>query len=404
MWPTFLSLCLALSRTAPRKARSRRRPAFRRPTPGCQFCRPGIEWLESRLVPAPLNTPVTAGLVSSYSFDSGIVDDVGLNNPSAFSNATLVPSKVGNGLTLAPGGYVDIADNGSLDNQAFTVSAWVRPEGPSTNGDGEIVAKNDSESQSSLEFAWSAATGHFKLFCNSTPLSSQDAFAPGPFYQVAATYDGTTLELFVNGVLEGQQTGVGTVPYSPSQPWTIGSEGPLVRPGLSRTFNGVIDEVYFYNRALSATEIQSIVAAAPANAPPSAKAGGPYVLAAGSSVTLDASASSDPDNDPLTYSWTINGHAGAATGVNPILSWSALQALGVSTDQSYSISVTVDDGQGHAVSSASAVLWAAPQLPVLPVTAGLVSSYSFDSGIVDDVGLNTPPPRGSAAPPWCRAR
>ena len=43
MWPTFISLCLALSGKPPRKTASCRRPAFRRPL---------LEVLEDRTVPS----------------------------------------------------------------------------------------------------------------------------------------------------------------------------------------------------------------------------------------------------------------------------------------------------------------------------------------------------------------
>ncbi len=56
-------------------------------------------------------------------------------------------------------------------------------------------------------------------------------------------------------------------------------------------------------------------------------------------------------SDALTYSWTINGHAAAATGVQPTLTWSELQALGVTPGAINSVLVTVDDGQGHIVTS-----------------------------------------------------
>jgi hypothetical protein len=85
--------------------------------------------------------------------------------------------------------------------------------------------------------------------------------------------------------------------------------------------------------------------------PPVANAGGPYTMTYGGSLTLNASASSDPNGYPLTYSWTINGQANAATGVNPTLNWSQLQALGVNSAQPFQVSVQVSDGHSAPVTS-----------------------------------------------------
>lgn len=91
------------------------------------------------------------------------------------------------------------------------------------------------------------------------------------------------------------------------------------------------------------------ITVADVNQPPVADAGGPYSINGGDPLTLDASASSDPDGDPLTFSWDVNGDNvfGDATGATPTLTWSQLAALGINDGAgSRNIQVRVDDGQG----------------------------------------------------------
>lgn len=85
----------------------------------------------------------------------------------------------------------------------------------------------------------------------------------------------------------------------------------------------------------------------PANRPPVAVANQlpATVQASGQTATinLDGSASSDPDNDPLTYSWTDNGQIIATTAV-------ASAQLGIGN---HSIVLTVNDGKGGTNSTAA---------------------------------------------------
>ena len=95
------------------------------------------------------------------------------------------------------------------------------------------------------------------------------------------------------------------------------------------------------------------------NAAPTANAGGPYTLAEGGTLSLDASASADADNDALTYSWDINGDGvyGDATGQKPTLTPAQLANLGIgSGPATFQVKVRVDDGHGHAVDSPATTL------------------------------------------------
>ena len=67
-----------------------------------------------------------------------------------------------------------------------------------------------------------------------------------------------------------------------------------------------------------------------------ADAGGPYTITEGDPLTLDGTASLAGPG--ATYSWDVNGDGtfGDATGANPTLTWTQLEALGL-------------DGDGHAV-------------------------------------------------------
>lgn len=205
-----------------------------------------------------------SGLVSWWTGDTNEKDIVGGNSPEAVNAVTLVAGEVKDGFTFGIGGYIEIAPSSSLANQQFTWAAWVKPAGPGPNNDSYgsvIVEQIIDDSDAAFGLLWSAATEHFLFFSgnDSTDLiTSKDPFAAGGFYFVAATYDGSTFQLFVNGVLEGSLSESKTVSY-PSNPWMIGSTQPsFISQGYPRTWNGIIDEVQAYSAALSQSQIQAI--------------------------------------------------------------------------------------------------------------------------------------------------
>jgi len=95
------------------------------------------------------------------------------------------------------------------------------------------------------------------------------------------------------------------------------------------------------------------------NAAPEADAGGAYVINEGQPLHLDASATTDDGNDPLTFTWDLD-HDGVfddAAGMTPTISWDVLESLDLSSDGTpMTISVRADDGETGGVGIASTTL------------------------------------------------
>ena len=88
------------------------------------------------------------------------------------------------------------------------------------------------------------------------------ALSTTAFTHLAATYHGTAIRLYVNGVQASTLAVTGAIKSSTG----------VVRIGGNNIwgewFNGLIDEVRIYNRALSAAEIQTDMNTAVGSAPP----------------------------------------------------------------------------------------------------------------------------------------
>jgi len=137
--------------------------------------------------------------------------------------------------------------------------------------------------------------------------------------------------------------------------WTITSKPDGSNPVLSdsseedATFTADVDGVYVIslvvNDGIDDSDPDTVTITAKKNTPPVANAGPDKNVKTGSLVNLDGSASTDPDgdDDTLTYSWTITSMPG---GSNAALADSSEEdtTFTADVDGAYVISLVVNDG------------------------------------------------------------
>src|SRR3989338_2720639 len=88
--------------------------------------------------------------------------------------------------------------------------------------------------------------------CAAQSVSSTAGVITNQWVQLAGTYDGSNLKLYVNGVLNNSASASGN-PYDSGSAMYIGSDS-----GTRGTVNGRLDEIKVYNRVLSDTEIAQL--------------------------------------------------------------------------------------------------------------------------------------------------
>ncbi len=155
--------------------------------------------------------------------------------------------------------YVDVANNATLNpTNAITIQAWIKANAWGTNvWDNYIVGKDDWATSAAGYALRGGAGGELSLNFASLgvwqEVTSSPVMSTGVWYNVAGTFDGSTLKIYINGVLSGSLSYSGTI--SPSTyNLNIGAVPYNAGTGL-RLFNGNIDQVTIWNTALTANQI-----------------------------------------------------------------------------------------------------------------------------------------------------
>ena len=209
---------------------------------------------------------IPGGALGEWTFNSGTANDSSGNNyhgtpggTVAYSSANVPDGLGGQSLNLTGGdGYIAVDTGGSQDvfdgGTAMTISAWVQGW---PGGWNPYVCKNGEPN------GWQMRRhgGNATLDWTTRGLSSSDfegstgVVGDGEWHNVTMTWDGSAKTIYVDGVLDNSTGASGTIAASPD----VMTFGARFNGGFGNYLNGSLDDVRFYNRALTEAEIQGML-------------------------------------------------------------------------------------------------------------------------------------------------
>jgi hypothetical protein len=200
-----------------------------------------------------------AGLVAAYNFDAGsgstLTDNSGHCNNGAINGASWNAGGKNSGALSFNGtsNSVSIPDSSSLRlTNGMTLEAWVKPS-IVDNTWRTILFKVQSQAQAQ-SYDLISGSDHpgpgVQINTTGEHTTYGTQLSANTWSHVAGTYDGTTLQFYVNGTSVASSAASGN----------MGEDGGALLIGNSfwnEYFSGLIDDVRIYNKALTAAQITS---------------------------------------------------------------------------------------------------------------------------------------------------
>jgi len=241
-----------------------------------------------------------SGMVSWWRLDDGtgtVASDVLNNNPGTLNNmdnSDWVDGKIGKALSFdGSNEYVSVPDNNNLDLTVFSLEAWFnllslpsQEEGAQLNSL-YILSKSEDTTNGRWNYALrflkrnEINSGNPVIACDFEESSDMEYLLTypagslvGSYHHIVCTLNGNTWKMYIDGlevsgtiyrwtsIFEPVSALSGQIPVTGNSPLYIGThyssnaDGGYGTNTLVSFFDGTIDEVAIYNRALTAEEIQ----------------------------------------------------------------------------------------------------------------------------------------------------
>ncbi|HYK46251.1 MAG TPA: LamG domain-containing protein [Parafilimonas sp.] len=227
---------------------------------------------------------ITNGLVAWYTFKNGSLDDKsGKGNNIVFSNAMVTADKNGNATSaylFNGSSYMRVPNSPSLQlTNKITIFATVKVNGFYAGGchGNRIVQKGyDDNTAGTYVLGFDDAYYYNSNNCSNPVDTNHQNFIgsfgnslfdkafgvdsnfikKGKWYSIAYTYDGSVIKVYQNGTLKTSNSK--SITLTPNSDDLFIGMTNINNAGFPYWFNGVIDEIRIYKRALSAAEIKQL--------------------------------------------------------------------------------------------------------------------------------------------------
>ena len=321
--------------------------------------------------PPPVCVNPPSGLLSWWPGDDNANDIQGSNHGTLIDGATFAASLVDQAFSFdGAGDYVRVPDNSAWDFGVndFTIDLWMRFNQVKNS----MFIHQQYDFGGGFEFLYQAGVGVLAFNRNGFNNGINRAWIPqaNTWYHLAVTRTSGTFRLYVNG------SQLGSEQYDPNPVSDVSGilrigdyAGGDTDIGGGYDVNGLIDEVEIFNRALTASEIQSIYNAGSAGKckecePPTADAGDNQTICPNASVQIGGDETGSGGNGALTFSWEPTDGLSDATAANPTATPASTTTYTVTvtdanecaaTDE---VTVTVEDNQAPVITTAASTsLW-----------------------------------------------
>ncbi|MCK5229514.1 MAG: hypothetical protein KAR13_04570 [Desulfobulbaceae bacterium] len=245
------------------------------------------------------------GLVAYYPFNGNANDASGNVNHGTVHGATLIEDRFGNSNSAYSfDGNNDYIITNYTPSQNlgtnFSISSWIKWNG-STGNHQRIVTKWQEGNIGSHEYSLFLYGGSNKIRLSVGSGKIQSEFVPtlDTWHFVTATSNNSFAKIFIDGSLVFEKSYSTSIVYD-QEPLIIGGGG--TQYSMPRyIFNGVLDDIRIYNRALSDSEISELYNHPVADA-------GPDQIVCNeicSGAVLDGRKSYDPNGEIVSYLWQI---------------------------------------------------------------------------------------------------